>query len=246
MSEVPDYRLTKESMMTHKGRTVLFAMGCIAVSSNADLVLSNTDTLSGRQVLQRETSVGNWHATPITTDGFDYTLTSISTEISDFNPAGTLFLEIWSVSGVATPGSSLGRLSLTQSSISNKTFSGSISLIADTSYFVVTGVDNGGGQWFESVNQSDPLGSKDFNIDLGPWTLETLFSGSSIKTSYQSDDFGEVWQSDALLSAPLRMVIQADVVPEPSVIALIGFGGLSVIISRRIQSAIKSSEKDQR
>ncbi len=211
-------------------------MTILLMSANADLVLSNIATVAGRQTLQRQIAPDSWHATPITTDGSDYSLTSINAEISDFNPAGTLFLEIWSVDGTdATPLSSLARLTLSQDLPANKTFTGNVSLLADTSYFIVTGVDNGGGQWDEINNHTDPLaaGSVDFGVDGGSWTLETSFSGSSLKTSYNSSDKGTTWFSDSLLSAPLRMDIQATAVPELSTSTLLGIGLLSIAALRR-------------
>lgn len=213
----------------------------LITGTNADLVLSNTQLNSGRLILQREISIDAWHATPFTTDGSDYSLTSITAEITDSNPAGTLFMEIWSVDATfATPDASLARLSLSANQPGQKTFTGNVSLVADTSYFIVTGVDNGGGQWNESVNFSNPLGA-DFNVDSGPWTLETIYSsGSSFKTSYNSPDFGVSWSSDSLLNAPLRMDIQATV-PEPYAISLIGLGGFIVILSRRIKGYKNSS-----
>ena len=197
-------------------------LSLLAVSSNAIPVLSNTQTNSGRQTLQREITPVSWNATPITTDGSDYSLTEINAEISDFNPAGTLFMEIWSVDSIfATPEAKLARLTL---SSTNKTFTGNVPLLADTSYFIVTGVDNGGGQWFENSNHTFPLNQSsgvDFGVDAGSWTLETIFSGSSLETSYGSTDQGTTWISDALLNAPLRMDIQAEAVPEPTTVCLV-------------------------
>lgn len=205
----------------------------IATAASADLIMSNTET-NGRQVLTREISPLVWSATPFTTDGFDYTLDSVAAEIEDFNPAGTLFLEVWSVDNTfAAPDTSLGRMTLVDNQLGLKTFTGAIQLTADTSYFIVTGVDNGGGQWFERLNYADPLGP-DFEVDLGSWTLETLFGASSIQQSYASESQGLTWQSDALLGAPLRMQMEATVIPEPVSISLVALGGLCYWVVGRI------------
>ena len=205
---------------------------CLSPRASADLVMSNTNT-NGRQVLTRDISPQVWSATPFTTDGSDYILNSILAEIEDFNEAGTLFLEVWSVDNVfASPDISLGRLSLIDDQLVQKTFSGSIPLSANTSYFLVAGVDNGGGQWRERINYSDPLGPY-FDVDLGTWTLETLFNASSIQQSYSSSNLGGTWQSDALLGAPLRMQMEASVVPEPVTISLVALGGLCYWVAGR-------------
>jgi hypothetical protein len=215
-------------------------LASLAMSSNAApvSVLSNTQTNAGRQALSRQIVPLSWHATPITTDGSAYSLTSVMAEIYDFNPAGTLFMEIWSVDGgLATPDASLARLTLSGSSVSNKTFTGNVPLSADTSYFIVTGVENGGGTWDEYFNFGDPvsLGS-DFNTDGGSWTLETITSGATNAISYGSSDYGAAWSSDGLLEGPLRMEILADVVPEPTTVSLIGLGALATLFVKRKRS----------
>ena len=82
------------------------------------------DTTTGMLILQEDLTPSHWRATPITTDAFDYTLNSITANIQDFNPAGTLFLEIWSVDTSLTygPGSIIGRLQLTDNQQSTKVF----------------------------------------------------------------------------------------------------------------------------
>lgn len=175
-------------------------------------------------MFQRLLSSSSWYATPITTDGSGYTLTEVTAEIEDFNPAGTLFMEVWSVSGSPNyaPLAKIDRLSLVDANYP-KVFTGSVSLSAGTSYFIVTGVDNGGGQWRENVNFADPLGPY-FSVQSGSWSLATL--GVNPPQSLKSDDFGATWTDGGALSAPLRMSITAVAVPEPSTFALFGLGAL--------------------
>lgn len=201
----------------------LLAPWCAA---NAGLTLDNRfpDPTPGMQVFQRLLSSSSWYATPITTDGSGYTLTEVTAEIEDFNPAGTLFMEVWSVSGSPNyaPLAKIDRLSLVDANYP-KVFTGSVSLSAGTSYFIVTGVDNGGGQWRENVNFADPLGPY-FSVQSGSWSLATL--GVNPPQSLKSDDFGATWTDGGALSAPLRMSITAVAVPEPSTFALFGLGAL--------------------
>lgn len=213
----------------------LLVFGFLSQHVYSDIVLANTDSVAGRQVFLRDIGVGDWRATPFTTDSFDYTLNAIVSEIEDAGPIGTLFMEIWSTSPSYAPGSSLGRLPLTGDLPTEKTFTGAISLDADTSYFVVTGVDSGGADpgWKQSVNLADPLGP-DFNVNDGSWLLETQTDTTPLQQSYSSADQGAVWGSDGALGAPLRMTIDATVVPEPAVLSLIGLAGLFVLLSKRI------------
>ena len=191
------------------------------------------DTTTGMLILQRDLTPSHWRATPITTDAFDYTLNSITANIQDFNPAGTLFLEIWSVDTSLTygPGSIIGRLQLTDNQQSTKVFSTNltpINLTANTSYFVVTGVDNGGGQWYEKINTADPVGQGAyFEVMSGAWLLQTNGPSSAINESFNGivgNQLQLTWQSAGLLRAPLRMSIDATAVPEPSTWALLGLG----------------------
>ena len=178
----------------------------------------------GMQVFQRVLSPSSWYATPITTDGASYTLNEVSAEIEDFNPAGTLFMEVWSVSGSPNyaPLAMLTRLSLVDANFP-KVFTGSLSLSANTSYFIVTGVDNGGGQWREDVNYADPLGPY-FSVQSGTWSLSTL--GTLVPQSLHSINFGATWIDSGALSAPVRMSITA--VPESSTWALLGLGAFTL------------------
>lgn len=212
----------------------LLFFGFLTQHAYSDLVLSNTDTVPGRQTLARTIGVEDWRATPFTTDGFDYTLNSVVSEIADSGSIGTLFMEIWSTSPSYAPGSSLGRLTLTGDLSAEKTFTGAIALDANTSYFVVTGVDSGGGLagWQQSVNVTDAFGP-DFNVNNGSWLLETQSTPSPIQESYSSANLGSSWGGDTL-SAPLRMTIDATVVPEPAAIFLLGLGGCLTLLSRRI------------
>ena len=209
----------------------------LTVSANAGLVMSNTNSFAGRLSPYKEINVGAWYATPITTDGNDYSLTSVIANISDWNPAGTLVMEIWSVN-LGMPDMALERLTLSGDPASGpKTFTGNLSLTADTSYFIVTGVDNGGGQWIEYINtdNAEPFGP-DFNTDSGSsWALNTMVGSTPEYTSYSSSTFGSSWSSDGTGSAPLRMEIHAIAVPEPTVISLIGLGACAVMITRRIK-----------
>lgn len=196
------------------------------MAGRATEVLNNLfpDPTAGMQVLQRSLAPASWYATPITTDGTSYTLTEVTAEIEDFNPAGTLFMEIWSVSASA-PSANIARLSLVDANFP-KVFTGSVSLGANTSYFIVTGVDNGGGQWKEDINFGDPLGPY-FNVQSGSWTLSTI--GAASTQSFHSTDFGASWTPSGALAAPARMSISATAVPEPGTVALLGLGALALV-----------------
>ena len=196
--------------------------------ASAAVALDNLfpDPTSGMQIVQRVLGPDSWYATPITTDGSAYTLTEVTAQIEDFGAAGTLFMEVWSVdSGNFNPLASLARLSLVDANFP-KVFTGSISLNATTSYFIVSGVDNGGGHWKEDVNYADPFGPY-FSVQSGSWSLSTI--GVGVPQSLHSVDFGATWTDGGALSAPLRMSIAATVVPEPATVALFGLGGLAII-----------------
>ena len=211
----------------------LFLVSCGLAS--AGVVLDNLfPALStpGMQVSRRTLSPSSWYATPITTNGAIYTLTEVSAEIEDFNPAGTLFMEVWSVSGAPNyaPLGKIDRLSLVDANFP-KVFAGSVSLSANTSYFLVTGVDNGGGQWREDVNAADPFGSSTyFLVQSGIWSLSTI--GTAVTQSLYSSDFGATWTDSGVLSAPVRMSITATAVPEPSTWVLLGLAGVPVLFFR--------------
>jgi len=211
--------------------------------ANATVVMDNQfpGSTTGMQILQRTLTSSSWRATPITTDGFDYTLNSITANIQDRNPAGTLFLEVWSVDTSVTygPGSKIGRLQLVDNQATQKLFSAnvtSISLSANTSYFVVAGVDNGGGSWDENINFANPLGPY-FQVMTGNWLLQTNGPNSSVlRDSFHGtvdNSLQLTWQSSGLLSAPLRMTIDATAVPEPSTWALVGLGVLIYTLQLR-------------
>ena len=193
----------------------------LAVARSAT-VLDNTfdpATTSGLRVLLRDLSPSSWYATPITTDGFEYKLNSIKTDIEDFGPPVGLFLEIWDVSTLTGgPSSSLGRLQLVDPGFPKEfeanILSGEISLSANTSYYVVTGVDNGGGSYREQINFADPPGPY-FNVESGTWLLETVLPGLTNQMSFRSTTLGRGWQESGRLAAPLRMTIDAtSVCPE--------------------------------
>jgi hypothetical protein len=201
-----------------KGIVIVAVLALMPALLEAAVVLTNTSTGPGRQILTREIEPGTWRATPITTGSTDSILNSVVAEIQDSNPSGTLFMEVWTVGAFADPGAVVARLSLTGDTLAEKTFTGTVPLAANTSYFIVTGVDDGGGQWNEAVNFADPPGP-DFAVDGGFWTLDTVFGGSSFQISYSSGNSGANWSADGFLEAPLRMTIDAQAVPEPSVLA---------------------------
>ncbi|MFC4992870.1 choice-of-anchor R domain-containing protein [Rubritalea tangerina] len=202
------------------------------------VVLSNLDDLPDRiESTSITVSPLNWQATPITTDNASYQINSITANIGDFNPAGTLFMEIWSVDGFAEPNANLQRLNLVQDFNGAKEWTGNLILSANTSYFVVVGVDNGGGQWRNFININDPVTPTfgDFRVDQGSWLLETDFMGSPIIQSYSSGSQGSSWSSDGLTGAPLRLEIDATVIPEPHSSTLIALPALLTLMRRSRQ-----------
>lgn len=206
-------------------------------------VLDNTfeEATPGLSILRRDLTPTSWYATPFTTDGFAYKLNSIRADIEDFGPPVGLFLEIWGVSTLTGgPSSSLGRLQLVDTGFPKEfaanILSGEIFLSANTSYYVVTGVDNGGGSYREQINFADPLGPY-FNVESGDWLLETILPGLTNQMSFHSTTAGSGWQESGLLAAPTRMIVDASVVPEPSVWALLLFSGLGLVfqaVRRRV------------
>lgn len=196
-------------------------LGLLSLYSQAAIVLSNLEFLGDRiESSSVEVSPLNWEATPFTTDGFNYRLNSITASIGDSNPTVTpaLFMEIWDISASASPGAKLNRLTLDIDTNGVKVWDGNVTLSASTSYFLVVGVDNGGGQWNQFLNLNNPpvapLG--DFRVDQGSWKLETDFFSSTIVQSYSSASLGASWSSDGQTGAPLRMEIDATIIPEPS------------------------------
>lgn len=213
--------------------SLLMAPWCAA---SAAVVLDNLfpDPTPGMVVYNRILSSSSWYATPITTDGSDYTLAEVSAEIEDFNPAGTLFMEVWSVSGSPNyaPLAIIQRLSLVDANYP-KVFTGSVSLSANTSYFLVTGVDNGGGQWRENINFANPPGPY-FSVQSGSWSLSTI--GTAVPQSLTSTDFGVTWTDSGVLSAPVRMSITATAVPEPSTWALLALASVALLVFCRLNA----------
>ncbi len=217
----------KSSLFLRIGALSLMLFSVLIPGARATVVLDNLfpDPTPGMQIVQRTLGPDSWYATPFTTDGSNYTLTEVTAQIEDFGAAGTLFMEIWSVdTGNFNPLASLARLSLVDANFP-KVYTGSVSLSANTSYFIVSGVDNGGGHWKEDVNYADPFGPY-FAVQSGSWALSTI--GVAVPQSMRSIDFGATWTDGAALSAPLRMSVTATAVPEPSAWALLGLSAFAL------------------
>jgi hypothetical protein len=168
----------KTAICFHPGVLAVLIVFFPGGPSRAEVVLDNLfpDPTPGMQIVQRVLGPDSWYATPITTGGSVYTLTEVTAQIEDFGAAGTLFMEVWSVDGGNfNPLASLARLSLVDANFP-KVFTGSVSLSANTSYFIVSGVDNGGGHWKEDVNYADPFGPY-FSVQSGSWSLSTIGVG---------------------------------------------------------------------
>lgn len=200
------------------GIGTLAALVIVVISmpvSYGGVVLANrydVATTPGLQVLGRPISYGAWQATPITTGNASYSILSIAAEIHDVNPALLPLLQIWTANFNSEPGSKLAELVLTLDTPTLKTYepanATTLTLSPHTSYFVVAGAPNGSGDWEEQANFANPLGPY-FQAD-GIWRLGTLDGANPLLLkTFTSSDAGSTWQSDSLLSGPLRLSIDA-------------------------------------
>ena len=207
-------------------------------ATEAAVTLSNTATNLGRIQTFSYVRPGSWAATPFTTDGSDYQMNSVAAEIGDWIPTWGLFMSVWSVdAATAKPDTVYAGLTLTTDTNGLKTFSSDVALMANTSYFIVVGVTNGGGTWTHIVNNAGSdltVTGPDFIVDAGVWALNTLSNSVPIEMSYRSPDFGVSWDPDNLLASPLRMEIEAIAVPEPATFGLIGLAGICMFARRKL------------
>ncbi|GAA5497045.1 hypothetical protein Rhal01_03233 [Rubritalea halochordaticola] len=158
----------------------------------------------------------SWHAVPIEVDGQSYELATITVDFSD-PVAGNLYAGIWS-SSIFQPGSEIETLLLVSGTgTAEKTFASLAPTVlnANTNYYVVFGVFNGGGDAFLQVNQQD------FSIDQGGWTFNTG-DNSVPQTTFRSVNEGATWSSDGITASPARISIDATAIPEPTTSVMLG------------------------
>lgn len=199
-------------------------------TARAAVVLDNVS--GSHTVVLGDVSPLTWRATPFHTDSSPSILNSVTAKVEDFNAAGTLFLEVWSVTtGLPPgPGSAISRLTLDSSTFDTKQFSGSVPLAADENYFLVMGVDNGGGSWREEKN------FQDFTVDSGTWNLLihiTNPSPADFHATLSSNDLGATWTTDGAISSPGLFVLDATPTPEPGTAFLLGLGTMFCLLRRR-------------
>lgn len=166
----------------------------------------------------------NWLGQAFTTDGLSYTLDSVTLQFGTATATGgQFFAAVFSANG-NNPGTLLETLtgSTSPSGAASYTFTSTgLSLSANTTYHLVTGVTGGLGDFsWQSVSLATGV--------TGPWTFPNYFTASTNQ--------GGGWSQTG---AKMVMSVTATAVPEPGITSLLaGLCGLSAVAWRR---AIRSS-----
>lgn len=235
--------------MMNKNRSkviLVVLLSTLASVVNAELVLSNTATSEIGEISSESISSSYWRATPFKTDGSNYRLDSILADIAITTPTGgPLLMEIWTAGGAnGGPNALLETLTLADEVARAIKFTGSASLSSNTSYFVVLKmIPNPSYGYYETVNFTDGVGG-DFGVDAGSWSLENAAGDHRTYTAIN----GGPWGDDSNLNAPLRMDIQATVIPEPATTGLMGLAAFGLFLARnktrsRAETIIREIER---
>jgi len=185
--------------------------------SNFDNAYNGSSVVFGGNFAGKE-----YKAVSFTTGNLDTQFESLSYFSQNIGPSQTS-VDIYDASG-STPGSLYFTLSSPSGSTGDQeTLTGSGLLSANTTYFAVFTATNSG----DAATTTDPAQTDgpDTSISGSGWSIgDKMFTAD--KTDLTS------WTQSTTTSAP-RLQINVSVVPEPSSLALLGLGGLALILRRK-------------
>jgi hypothetical protein len=200
-------------------RTLLLAVAVglfIPLAAMAQVTSSN---LGNASTSDNSLSAGLWRGGTFSTDGFGYTLDSVTIQIGSVsNASGNFFAAIYNSNGTAL----LETLSGTSnpSASTQATFlSSGLTLSANTTYAVLAGVTSGPGVYsWDSTSTSG---------NTGPWAIPFGY----MFTFDQGASYGGA-------GAALKFSVTATAIPEPSVCSMLfGAAALGWVARRRISRA---------
>ncbi len=163
---------------------------------------------------------GDVDGTSFTVDGSDYTLNSVTLNMNDGTAGSGFSVQIRDDDGAGSdPGTVLANLTgnTSPATAGTYTYTGSLTLLANQTYWVTATVPGGGSgdfRWFSTTSLAQ----------TGSWTI-----GDQVKVSSDGGTtYGQTFNNRALMFS-----VDADVVPEPSGVALLSLAGIALLMRRR-------------
>jgi hypothetical protein len=189
----------------------------LADTVQAKVVLGNFNQPSTGQFFTTRTD--SWTAVPFTTDGTYLTLTQIETlAVTITTPPSRFFVQIRDVDAFARPNNTIGTLSGSQSPSGYSTYTGSIILNPNTSYFVVYGVHNGGGQHWSMIVDTPQA---DIGENLFQFGTDIDSNGSVDLNSQCSGGLNDLalektWQCGGVINSQFFIKTRITAIPTPA------------------------------